>query len=397
MMSTPAKATPAKATPAKATPATVRPGRKGVCYLCELSNPSVRYRAKMEPAEWRPRMEFFDCHIGQETADLTINGKYFSSGREQTCDSCAVDSLEVLEGTAQLERVRSLMKARRARKRLLPPPPRPAASRLPMLHDRQPTIAAADDDLQAMAAAFFDQLPADELAMDSELQAISEESLFETPPPQLPKLAPSDGGERGTSEQSRLLPPRSLFEDASAASSSTAIIALPCTALSSAVTTTATALVASALFSTSSSSPALTIIPYEPGTTPEAHVQPMLAWAGAVSTADVERTTEAALRGATVFAGFAAAKLVGFAAVDLAAAGAAYLLEVYVHEDWRQRGVGFRLVEAVKEAVAKHGRRSRVRLTVAEDNPAAIALYMKSGFVTIEAFPTYRILECCVE
>ena len=32
-------------------------------------------------------------------------------------------------------------------------------------------------------------------------------------------------------------------------------------------------------------------------------------------------------------------------------------------------------------------------LTVAVDNPAAIALYMKSGFVTIEAFPTYRILE----
>lgn len=140
------------------------------------------------------------------------------------------------------------------------------------------------------------------------------------------------------------------------------------------------------------------MVRYEPGASalPHAHVASMLEWIDAVPRiAGVERTVEAELRASTIITACAVDSLVGFAAVDLGGAGEAYVLEVHVHRHWRRRRLGWQLVEAVKDAAAKHGR-GLVRLTVADDNTGAIDLYEKAGFKVKSAQQGYSILECCV-
>ena len=247
-MASPAKATPTKATPAK--PAG-RPGRGGLCFFCEESTPSVQSRSAMQIAQWRPRAQFFECHLREEGKDLYINSCFFSSLREQTCALCATTPLLDLEGTAHLQLVKDKMMARRRKKGLTTPPQQEAREH----NVGQPTMAVAADDLQAIADEAIALLEPDGMLTTDE--AID---LYETPPE---KVAPLSGGERATSEQSRLLPPRSLFEHVSSSATSlstttatppSAATATPPLTVTATATATATAAVASALFANTASS-----------------------------------------------------------------------------------------------------------------------------------------------
>jgi RimJ/RimL family protein N-acetyltransferase len=64
---------------------------------------------------------------------------------------------------------------------------------------------------------------------------------------------------------------------------------------------------------------------------------------------------------------------------DPARRGEVELIQMWVDRSWRNRSVGAQLVEAVVQWGAL--RADRIRLGVATDNLAAMALYARSGFV----------------
>ncbi|SDE69831.1 Ribosomal protein S18 acetylase RimI [Auraticoccus monumenti] len=73
-------------------------------------------------------------------------------------------------------------------------------------------------------------------------------------------------------------------------------------------------------------------------------------------------------------------QLVGLGGLDLSkdpVAGELWMLAV--HEAWQSLGVGTRLVRALEQAAAQHGRTS-VQLSVEDDNPGAAALYERLGY-----------------
>ena len=259
-MATPAMATPAKPTPAKRKG---RPGRGGICFFCEQTTWSVQCRASITAKQWRPRLAFFQCHV-KEGPDLIVNGVYFSSSREMTCDPCAVIPEEQID-TGHLDLVRAKVRERRTHKGLITMPQLNAQPQTPVHGGGQPTAAVIDDDLQTIAAAALDELAAPERLSSEHVLAMMDD-VFQTPPVQPHKPAPPDGGERATSEQSRLLPPRSLFElDSSTAANSSAsttatVSTSTATATADAIVaitaadTTARSAVASALFANAASS-----------------------------------------------------------------------------------------------------------------------------------------------
>jgi RimJ/RimL family protein N-acetyltransferase len=59
--------------------------------------------------------------------------------------------------------------------------------------------------------------------------------------------------------------------------------------------------------------------------------------------------------------------------------GTVELIQMWVDPSWRNKSIGAQLVEAVVTWGAR--RAERIRLGVATDNPAALALYARSGFV----------------
>lgn len=62
------------------------------------------------------------------------------------------------------------------------------------------------------------------------------------------------------------------------------------------------------------------------------------------------------------------------------------LIMVYVRADYRGRGIGDRLVEAVLDRARTKGMR-QVELAASAQNPAAIGLYRRHGFQTIGTLP----------
>ncbi|KAB7742596.1 ribosomal-protein-alanine N-acetyltransferase [Parvibaculum sedimenti] len=70
------------------------------------------------------------------------------------------------------------------------------------------------------------------------------------------------------------------------------------------------------------------------------------------------------------------------------AAGEAEILTIAVAESHRRRGLGRRLMEEAA-AASLAGGASVLFLEVAEDNPAAIALYRNLGFTTVGRRPGY--------
>ncbi len=70
------------------------------------------------------------------------------------------------------------------------------------------------------------------------------------------------------------------------------------------------------------------------------------------------------------------------------AAGEAEILTIAVDESHRRLGLGRRLMEAAA-AASLAGGASVLFLEVAEDNPAAIALYQNLGFTTVGRRPGY--------
>jgi putative acetyltransferase len=66
-------------------------------------------------------------------------------------------------------------------------------------------------------------------------------------------------------------------------------------------------------------------------------------------------------------------------------------LGISVHDDYRRRGIGKALLEALIEAADRWLGISRVELTVFTDNEAAIALYQQAGFVTEGVLKSYAL------
>ena len=64
-------------------------------------------------------------------------------------------------------------------------------------------------------------------------------------------------------------------------------------------------------------------------------------------------------------------------------------LGMSVHDDYRRRGIGKALLEALMEAADRWLGISRIELTVFTDNEAAIALYRNGGFVTEGVLKSY--------
>ncbi|MCA1369153.1 GNAT family N-acetyltransferase [Bradyrhizobium sp. BRP14] len=66
-------------------------------------------------------------------------------------------------------------------------------------------------------------------------------------------------------------------------------------------------------------------------------------------------------------------------------------LGMSVHDDYRRRGIGKALLEALLEAADRWLGISRIELTVFTDNEAAIALYRQAGFVTEGTLKSYAM------
>ena len=64
------------------------------------------------------------------------------------------------------------------------------------------------------------------------------------------------------------------------------------------------------------------------------------------------------------------------------------MMNVAVHPDYRRRGIGRKLVQALSEALQKRGIRG-LMLEVRQSNAPAIALYEKLGFQQVGLRPNY--------
>ncbi len=62
-----------------------------------------------------------------------------------------------------------------------------------------------------------------------------------------------------------------------------------------------------------------------------------------------------------------------------------------VHDDYRRRGIGKALLEALIEAADRWLGIARLELTVFTDNEAAIGLYRQAGFVTEGVLKSYAL------
>lgn len=82
--------------------------------------------------------------------------------------------------------------------------------------------------------------------------------------------------------------------------------------------------------------------------------------------------------------------VVGYAVGRGKEGGAAYVDFLGVAEQARGRGLGRRLTTAVCHALLEDERRSKVTLTVYEDNVAALALYDRLGFERVASMVGYR-------
>ncbi|MGW5384426.1 GNAT family N-acetyltransferase [Nocardia sp. NPDC003963] len=75
--------------------------------------------------------------------------------------------------------------------------------------------------------------------------------------------------------------------------------------------------------------------------------------------------------------------ILGYAVVGVDGQGCAWVLSMAVSERARRHGIGTRLLEQVFER-CRDARIHRVRLTVRQENTAAVGLYEKTGFRPIE-------------
>lgn len=66
-------------------------------------------------------------------------------------------------------------------------------------------------------------------------------------------------------------------------------------------------------------------------------------------------------------------------------------LGMSVHDDYRRRGIGKALLQALIEAADRWLGISRIELTVFSDNEAAIGLYRQAGFVTEGVLKSYAL------
>ncbi|MEU4312874.1 GNAT family N-acetyltransferase [Nocardia sp. NPDC024068] len=76
-------------------------------------------------------------------------------------------------------------------------------------------------------------------------------------------------------------------------------------------------------------------------------------------------------------------EILGYAVVGVDGQGCAWVLSMAVSERARRNGVGTRLLEHVFER-CRDGQIPRVRLTVRQENTAAVRLYEKTGFRQVE-------------
>jgi ribosomal protein S18 acetylase RimI-like enzyme len=83
-------------------------------------------------------------------------------------------------------------------------------------------------------------------------------------------------------------------------------------------------------------------------------------------------------------------RLTGYAVGRIDSAGEGYLDFLGVAEDARGSGLGRRLVTAICRRLVDAGARSKVSLTVYEDNAPALALYERLGFTRAASLVGYR-------
>lgn len=76
-------------------------------------------------------------------------------------------------------------------------------------------------------------------------------------------------------------------------------------------------------------------------------------------------------------------EILGYAVVGVDGQGGAWVLSMAVSETARRNGIGTRLLQHVFDR-CRDAQISRVRLTVRQENTAAVKLYEKSGFRQIE-------------
>jgi ribosomal protein S18 acetylase RimI-like enzyme len=77
-----------------------------------------------------------------------------------------------------------------------------------------------------------------------------------------------------------------------------------------------------------------------------------------------------------------AGEVVGFAHAELGRDGEGYLLRLYVHPDYRHRGVGRRLLERTREDLFEHGA-DPINAMVLSENEPGNAFYRSFGFEAV--------------
>lgn len=135
---------------------------------------------------------------------------------------------------------------------------------------------------------------------------------------------------------------------------------------------------------------------WEPGTSP--HLQQIREIIQGSSRAPpvegVDSTTDVDVGEAvTLSAEDAEGNLIGFAMLDCTSSShSAYVLEVHVASEYRRRGVGYGLVEAIKKTGLDR-EIEHLSLTVLNTNSPALGLYYKTGFWMGEDQGLYSLLE----
>ncbi|GBC81553.1 Ribosomal-protein-alanine acetyltransferase [bacterium HR10] len=81
-------------------------------------------------------------------------------------------------------------------------------------------------------------------------------------------------------------------------------------------------------------------------------------------------------------------RMVGFVIGSMEPGGVGHVIALGVDPQWRRRGFGRLLMDALEEAFSEHGA-TIARLEVRVDNHAAQALYQKLGYTVTQHLPRY--------
>jgi ribosomal-protein-alanine acetyltransferase len=81
-------------------------------------------------------------------------------------------------------------------------------------------------------------------------------------------------------------------------------------------------------------------------------------------------------------------RMVGFVIGSIESGGVGHVIALGVAPEWRRRGFGRLLMEAIEDAFCEHGA-TIARLEVRVDNRVAQALYEKLGYTVTQRLPRY--------